>query len=74
MATKSWNQFYVLCPFFLYDDGKREICCEGVHDACNVCLRFKDRQDYRIQIDTFCKDHYQNCEIYRAAMEKYAEG
>lgn len=25
MATKSWNQLYVLCPFFLYDDGKREI-------------------------------------------------
>ena len=74
MATKSWNQFYVSCPFFLNDDGKKEICCEGINDSCKVCLRFENRQDFRIQLDTFCKEHYKNCEIYRAAMEKYAEG
>lgn len=73
MATKSWNQFYVLCPFFLCDDGNKEICCEGIHDSCRVCLRFNEKQDYKKQIDVFCKDHYKNCEIYRAAMEKYEE-
>lgn len=28
-----------------------------------LCLRFKDRQDYRVQLDVFCKDRYENCEI-----------
>lgn len=73
MATKGWNQFYVLCPFFLQDDGKFEIRCEGIHDGCDVCLKFRTKQEFKIQLDTYCKNHYKKCEIYRTVMEKYEE-
>lgn len=71
MATKSWNQFYVLCPFFLNDDGRGKIVCEGICDSCKVNLTFENKSDFQIQLETFCKEHYKRCEVYRAAMEKY---
>ncbi len=72
MST-SWNAFYVKCPFFKTDDGRRVITCEGICDSCNVCLTFSSKSDLEIQIETFCKKHYDRCEVYRAAMMKYAD-
>lgn len=72
MATV-WNAFYVKCPFYKTDDGRKVVTCEGICDSCKVCLTFGTKQDFEIQIETFCKEHFQRCEIYRAAMEKYLE-
>lgn len=70
MAT-SWNAFYVSCPFYKSDDGHRRIVCEGICDRCSVELTFQCEQDFKIQMETFCKNHFQRCEVYRVAMVKY---
>lgn len=70
MAT-SWNAFYVGCPFYKSDDGHRRIVCEGICDRCSVELTFQCEQDFKIQMETFCKKHFQRCEVYRVAMVKY---
>lgn len=72
MST-GWNQWYVQCPFFLRDDGRKEIVCEGVGGGSTLKLCFQRKQDFLIQMETFCKEHYRNCEVFRAAMEKYKE-
>ena len=72
MAT-SWNAFYVGCPFYKSDDSHRRIVCEGICDRCSVELTFQCEQDFKIQMETFCKCHFDRCEAYRAAMVKYEE-
>lgn len=72
MST-GWNQWYVKCPFFLRDDGRKEIVCEGVGGGSTLKLCFQRKQDFLIQMETFCKEHYRNCEVFRAVMEKYQE-
>lgn len=72
MAT-SWNAFYVSCPFYKSDDSHRRIVCEGICDRCSVELTFQCEQDFEIQMETFCKCHFDRCEAYRAAMVKYEE-
>lgn len=70
MAT-SWNAFYVGCPFYKSNDSHRRIVCEGICDRCSVELTFQCEQDFKIQMETFCKNHFQRCEVYRVAMVKY---
>lgn len=71
MAT-SWNSWYVKCPFYLHDE-KCKIRCEGVADGHNIVMQFATKQDFDIQIVTFCCDKYQNCEVYQMVKRKYDE-
>lgn len=73
MST-GWNQWYVRCPFFKNDDAKkRTIECEGVADGSSLKLCFQRKQDYMIHLETFCMRHFERCEVYHAAMEKYQD-
>lgn len=63
----------VKCPFYKKDDGKREILCEGICDGCNLKLTFSRKNDFLIQLRTFCMRHFERCEVYHAAMEKYQD-
>lgn len=66
----SFKQVSVRCPFYITDDGKKEIICEGlVEDSC-IALRYAERGDYQCQIQVFCQGRYTNCEIYRVLIEK----
>ena len=69
----SWNDVWVKCPFYKVDDGKRVIVCEGICDGCNVNLSFVKKSDFMIQLRTFCMRHFERCEVYHAAMEKYLD-
>ena len=71
----SFNQIYVRCPFFVNDDGKSKIVCDGIVDKSRVSLEYQRKADYEAQMKTFCCDRYINCEIYRILIEKeeYAE-
>lgn len=75
MPSGSYRQVYVRCPFYLYDDGKRRIICEGLIDDSSLALIYKRKADYETQITVFCCEHYEKCEVYRLLMEnKYKEG
>ena len=66
----SYNQVYVRCPFFLDDDGKTRIVCEGIVRDSRISQIYAKKDDFSIQMKTFCSDRYTNCEIYRVLIEK----
>lgn len=73
MPSGSYKQIEVKCPFYKFDDGKRRITCEGIIDDSSLALIYHNKNDYQIQIDTFCCEHYKKCEVYKLLMEKYEE-
>lgn len=73
MPSGSYKQADVRCPFYKFDDGKRRITCEGIIADSSLALIYHNKQDYEKQIDVFCCQHYDKCEVYRLLMEKYDE-
>ena len=74
MASGSYKQNLVQCPFYKHDDGWRRITCEGLVDRSSVSLSYQNTRDYAIQFDSFCCEHYKKCEVYRMLMvSKYDE-
>ena len=67
--SRGVNDVNVQCPFYLYDDGRNQICCEGLVKGSNLTQRYRKRCDMRQQMDIFCCDYYKNCEVYRMLME-----
>lgn len=78
MASGSWRQADVRCCFWHRDNttrnGKKEIHCEGLTDGNEIILRYDRSVDYQIQMDVFCCDRPDRCEVFRMLMEnKYEE-
>lgn len=73
MASGSFKQNYVQCPFYKHDDGRQRITCEGLVDRSSVSLSYQRMRDYTTQFTVFCCEHYKNCEVYRMLLEKYEE-
>ena len=64
----------VQCPFYRYDESERHrIICEGIVDRSTLILNYTYKKDYRLQMDTFCCEHFRKCEVYRMLMEKYRD-
>ena len=63
------------CPFYLSDDQKRRrIICEGIVDKSTLALTYRRIADYDTQVDVFCCNHYERCEVYTMIMSaKYDE-
>lgn len=71
MPSGSYRQVYVKCPFYLYDDGARRICCEGIAPETTVATMFHHRSQMQQHMRIFCENAYACCELYRAVMTKY---
>ena len=68
----------VKCPFFHFNEcipkkNIRRIICEGIVDASNLVLSYRNTQDYHMQLETYCCEYFDKCEVYRMLMEKYEE-
>ena len=68
----------VKCPFYLYDECYKKkrthrIICEGLIDGSTLVLNYRYQKDFRIQLDTFCCEFFDRCEVYRMLMQKYEE-
>ena len=67
----------VKCPFYQYDEcwgsRTRRIVCEGLVEGSALVLNYKYKRDFRIQLDTFCCEYFDRCEVYRMLMQKYEE-
>lgn len=59
------------CPFYKRDDGRSKISCEGLveSEGCRIMLFFDRREDFLIQIQTFCCNRFEHCEIHQAIIE-----
>ena len=78
MASGSYRQVDVQCPFYREDDGQRNITCEGFGDATSLSQHYRYKRRYKRQyvkqMEVFCGRHYGNCEVFRTLMEtKYAD-
>ena len=73
MPSGSYNQVFVRCPYYKYDDGHRRITCSGVMDDSSLALIFHYKADYETQFNVFCCQHYKKCEVYRMLNEIYEE-
>lgn len=73
MASGSYIQVYVQCPFYHGDNGESWIICEGLIPGTQLHSSFPRKSDYRLQIEVFCCDRYRNCEVYTALLKKYEE-
>lgn len=73
MMSTSWNDGYVKCPFYIRDDGCRCLTCQGVADSSKLLWRFQTKQDFKIQMDTFCCGKFSFCEVYRMLSAIYEE-
>ena len=65
-----YKDVYVQCPFY-----KRQtsvgISCEGLTDDMVISLHFSTSENKKKQMQCFCENRYNNCEIYRIVEKKY---
>lgn len=71
MASGSYWQAYVVCPYYLSDDGKRSVDCEGVTDSSRVRMCFRTQADFEKYMGHYCCRHYGDCGISRAIHATY---
>lgn len=69
MPSGSFIKVDVRCPFYRSDDGRQRIDCEGIVDGSTFSVRYPRRSDWKIQVDTFCCDHYERCEVFQMIMD-----
>lgn len=74
MTRRPYPRRVVRCPFYRRDNGADRIFCEGITDESVLSLHFRGTKQFDIQMDTFCTDHYERCELCRMLTEKYEEG
>ncbi len=67
-----WKGKKIRCPFFREESSRdHKIKCEGLGDAKSISWNFSnedERQRIR-QLEIFCQDHYDKCELYRMIVE-----
>lgn len=73
MPSGSYIQVYVKCPYYLSDNGKNRIICEGLTPGSQLQSFYRKRKDFKLQIEIFCCEHYEKCEICEALSKKYEE-
>lgn len=59
------------CPFFRRGEKAKtgeKIYCESPVPGSSLSLYFRIRDDYNMQYNIFCCDHYEKCEVYRMVM------
>lgn len=71
MTGSTYSLSYVRCPFYRVDDGIKRIACEGFTDDSSVTQTYRYKHQFDRQMQIFCCDRFQNCEVYRLLMEKY---
>lgn len=73
MASGSYYQADVRCPYYKEDNGRNRIVCEGIIPGSVTNSFFSSRQLYKTQIKNYCCNQYWRCEICTANDDKYKE-
>lgn len=69
---KQLRSVEVACPMF-HRSTATAIYCEGLYPASSIVQHFGNMKEMKLQ-SYFCKEKYQNCELYRAIVEaRFAE-
>lgn len=70
MASGSFKQIDVQCPFYKEDDGRSRITCEGFGTARNAHFTYKYKEEFCTQMETFCCKYFKKCE-YNIMLRKF---
>lgn len=62
----------IRCPFFR-GHTSRDIGCEGLSEETSIRLIFPGKSARDRHEEIFCINRFENCELYRAILEKYEE-
>lgn len=73
MPSGSFNQAYIRCPYYITDNGRDRITCEGILPGSQNQSFFFHRQDFKQQMQIFCKKDFYRCEICAALDEKHRD-
>lgn len=73
MSDGSYKQANFVCPYYVSDNARSKIYCEGIIPDTILQNVFRSIADYRTQIDTFCSGCYWMCEICAALDKKYED-
>lgn len=73
MASGSFLQVDVKCPYYQSDNGRDRIICEGIIPGTNTQSFYYMGLEFKKHMQIFCTDRYWNCEICQALDQKYEE-
>lgn len=68
MSSGEYRQVYVKCPFYRFSTPTT-LSCEGLGDAQTIKWTFIKKAELNKQMEVFCMDHCENCELYRMLLE-----
>lgn len=73
MASGSYKQADVVCPYYRFDDGGKRISCEGLIKNTVVINRFTRKSKMATHIDMICSsmDYAKLCPVAAALEKKY---
>lgn len=65
----------VVCPYYIADDCKRTIRCEGPMDGAKLDVVFDSKPQMQFHLEGWCSSESacKKCEVYRMLSEKYRE-
>lgn len=69
---QTWNAGYVRCPYYISDDTRSRITCQGVIEGSKLHWELPP-EDYKIQMREFCQNRYRNCEVCQLLSQIYEE-
>ena len=63
----------IACPYYIGDDCKRTIRCEGPIEGTKIDLQFRTKEDKAAHFKGWCGSvtGHKACEIFRMVNEKY---
>lgn len=73
MSSGSFKQVDVLCPYYITDNGRDRIVCEGLTVGGQTQSFYRHRRDYAVQMEICSSWSYWRCPICDALDGKHRE-
>ena len=67
----SYIQREIGCPYYLGDDGKTEVGCEGIAPGSTLRLRFAAPEEWKAWVEALCTRDWAKCPYHEIAGLKY---
>lgn len=63
-----------MCPFYINDNRKTRIYCEGLLDRTTFCHDFQNKKDYEAYMKQYCIGNSESCMLHQLLMQtKYSD-
>lgn len=73
MPSGSFRQVDVRCPYYIGDDGRHVITCEGILPHSKLQVRLRTREVYEETMLVYCSMAWEECPIAKLLNAKWEE-